>query len=96
VIKQGKVARASYEGERRDGYWPGRVISKRTYEKTSLIATVEEVFARAERVIGSPDRPHIIRYDPNYGFPTFIDVDNPPDMEDAQWRLVVDRFRPHK
>jgi hypothetical protein len=95
VVKQGKVIRAIYEGEMRDGYWPGRVISEETYEKTNLIATVEEVFARAERVLDSPDLVYTIRYDPKYGFPTLIDVDN-PKMSDAQWRLVVDGFRPTK
>jgi hypothetical protein len=96
VVKQGKVVRAIYEGEKRDGYWPGRVISKKIYEKTDLIATVEEVFARAEKIVTSADRPHKIRYDPEYGFPTLIDVDNPPGWADAQWRLVVDGFRPKK
>src|ERR1700726_2919750 len=38
-VKQGKVNKAIYEGERRDGYWPGRVVSKKIYEKTDLIAT---------------------------------------------------------
>lgn len=93
LVKQGKVVRAIYEGEKRDGYWPGRVIPKQTYEKTALIATVEEVFARAERVLKVPDVVYKITYDPKYGFPTLIDVDN-PKMTDAQWRLVVDRFRP--
>jgi hypothetical protein len=96
IVKQGRVARAIYEGEARDGYWPGRVISKKIYEKTDLIATVEEVFARAEKIVSLADRPHKIRYDPEYGFPTLIDVDNPPDMADAQWRLVVDGFRATK
>jgi hypothetical protein len=95
IIDHGKVAKAIYEGERRDGYWPGRVIPKKTYEKTNLIATVEEVFARAEHVINSPEHaPYTISYDPKYGFPTLIDVDNSPHIADAQWRLVVDRFRP--
>jgi hypothetical protein len=96
VVTQGKVVRAIYEGERRDGYWQGRVISKKIYEKTDLIATVEEVFARAEKIVTLADRPHKIRYDPKYGFPMLIDVDNPPGWADAQWRLVVDGFRPTK
>ena len=94
IVKQGKVVKAIYEGENRDGYWRGRIIPKKTYAKTHLIATIEEVFARAERVVSSPDQPHRIRYDPVYGFPTLIDVDNPPNLADAQWRLVVDGFRP--
>ena len=92
IVKQGRVTKAIYEGEKRDGYWPGRVV----HEKTDLIATVEEVFARAKSVINSPDQPHKIRYDGEYGFPTLIDVDNPPRMADAQWRLVVDGFHPAK
>ena len=95
IVKHGKVIRATYEGERRDGYWPGRVVPKKIYEKTALIATVEEVFARAERVVNLPDLVREIRYDPQFGFPTLIDVDN-PKMTDAQWRLVVDGFRPTK
>lgn len=93
TIKKRKVAKAIYEGEKRDGFWPGRIVPKKIYERTSLIATVEEVFSRAERVINSPDQPHKITYDLKYGFPTLIDVDNPPQMADAQWRLVVDGFR---
>jgi hypothetical protein len=96
LVRKGRVARAIYEGETRDGYWPGRVISKKLYEKTILIATVEEIFARAERIISLADRPHKIRYDSEYGFPTLIDVDNPPGWADAQWRLVVYAFRPRK
>jgi Family of unknown function (DUF6174) len=92
-VRQGMVVGAIYEGETRDGYWPGRVIPKPIYEKTSLIATIEEVFARAEHVLKAPDLVYKITYDPKYGFPTLIDVDN-PNMTDAQWRLVVDRFRP--
>ncbi len=94
TVKQGRVSGAVYEGERRDGYWPGRMISQSAYDQTNLIATIDEVFARAEKVISSSGHaPHTIHYDPEYGFPTLIDVDNPPNMEDAQWRLVVDRFR---
>jgi Family of unknown function (DUF6174) len=93
TIKQGKVVKAIYEGEKRDGYWPGRIVPKKIYEKTDLIATVEEVFARTEMVINSPDQPHKITYDPEYGFPTLIDVDEFPHITDTQWRLIVDDFR---
>jgi hypothetical protein len=85
------VTKAIYEGEKRDGYRPGQIVGKKIYEKTDLIATVEELFARAERVVSSPDLPHKIRYDPEYGFPTLIDVDN-PNVTDSQSRLVVDGF----
>jgi hypothetical protein len=51
------------------------------------------VFARAENLIKSAsNQPYKIRYDPVYGFPNLLDVENPPGMADAQWRLVVDGF----
>ncbi len=93
-VKGGKVIKAVYEGQKGNGYWPGRVVSEKDYDMNGLIATVEEIFLRAEKVINAPDQPHKIRYDPEYGFPTLINVDNPPRIADAQWRLVVDEFRP--
>ncbi|MFN2476961.1 MAG: DUF6174 domain-containing protein [Chthoniobacterales bacterium] len=93
IVAKGKVKKAIYEGERRDGYWPGRLVR----EKTELVATVEDVFRRADGVINARSKaPYTIRYDPTYGFPTMIDVQNPPGMADAQWRLVVDGFTPRK
>lgn len=92
MVKNGKVERAIYEGERRDGYWYGRSVR----EKTDLVATVEHVFARVKRLItsGAEGAPYKIRYDRVHGFPTFVDVGNPPKVADAQWRLVVDGFKP--
>jgi Family of unknown function (DUF6174) len=49
IVNDGEVTKAIYEGERRDGYWFGRIVR----EKTELIATVDEVFARAENLIKS-------------------------------------------
>jgi hypothetical protein len=92
IVKRGKIDRAIYEGERRDGYWAGCTIAKSHWQHAHLIATIEAVFAKAESVIKS-DEPHKIAYDPRYGFPVLIDVDNPPRIEDAQWRLIVDGFR---
>lgn len=93
IVKNGRVRKAIYEGERRDGFWFGREVR----EKTDLIATVDEVFSRAEHLITSvSDRPYKIRYNSVYGFPVLIDVDNPPGWADGQWRLVVDGFRPTK
>jgi hypothetical protein len=91
-VKNGKVRKAVYEGERRDGYWYGRIVR----EKTHLVATVEDVFTQVEQLItsGAQGAPYKIRYDRVYGFPTLVDVDNPPRMADAQWRLVVDGFKP--
>src|SRR4051812_26236923 len=51
VIKQGSVQKAIYEGEMRDGYWAGRAISKSKYRDAHLIATVEQLFQKAQRVI---------------------------------------------
>jgi hypothetical protein len=92
IVKNGKVGKAIYEGERRDGYWYGRIVR----EKTHLIATVEDVFTRVEQLVtsGAEGAPYKIRYDRVYGFPSLVDVDNPPRMADAQWRLVVDGFKP--
>lgn len=67
TVKHGKITKAIHEGEKRDGYWPGRIVPKKTYEETSLISTIEEVFARVERVIHASDRPHKIAYDLNTG-----------------------------
>jgi len=93
IVRNGKITKAIYEGERRDGYWPGRIVR----EKTELVATVEDLFKRAEDVINAKSKaPFSIRYDGTYGFPVVIDVRNPPKIADAQWRLVVDGFRPTK
>jgi hypothetical protein len=102
-VRGGKLVKVVYDGQKCDGYWPGRVLSKKNFDMSDLIATVEDVFARAEKVINSPmflpssigpqRQPHKIRYDSEYGFPSLIDVENPPRIADAQWRLVVDEFR---
>ena len=102
-VKDGKIIKVVYWGQKGGDYWPGRAVPKKDYGDTELIATVEDIFARAEKVInsamlpssfGPQHQPHKIRYDPKYGFPTLINVDNPPRIADAQWRLVVDGFRP--
>ncbi len=93
IVANGTVKKAIYEGERRDGYWPGRVVR----ERTELVATVDDVFRRAENVITARSKaPHKIRYNSTYGFPSVIDVENPPGGFDAQWRLVVDAFIPRR
>jgi Family of unknown function (DUF6174) len=95
IVNRGKVQQAIYEGETRDGYWAGRTIGKSHWQRAHLIATIEGVFEKAEAAIKSRDEPHKIAYDPEYGFPTVIDVDNGPGIADGQWRLIVDRFRPN-
>src|SRR4051812_39541587 len=56
-VKGGKITKVVYWGQKGGGYWPGRVVSKKEYSDTELIATVEEVFARAEKVINSHPEP---------------------------------------
>jgi hypothetical protein len=101
TVRGRKVTKVVYEGQNADGYWPGRVVSKK--HMTDLTLTIEDIFKEAEKAINSPPelssfglqhQPHKIRYHPEYGFPTLIDVENPPRVADAQWRLVVDEFRP--
>jgi hypothetical protein len=90
LVRNGKIRKAIYHGERRDGYWPGRSVEV----ETALKATIEEVFENAKRVILTvPEGAYRIEYDKQFGFPMVIDVDR-PDWEDEQWRLVVDGFKP--
>src|ERR1041385_8643202 len=49
-VKGGKITRVVYWGQSGSGYWPGRVVPKKNYD-IGDIATVEEIFARAEKVI---------------------------------------------
>jgi hypothetical protein len=44
IVRDGKIKKAIYEGERRDGYWPGRIVR----EKSELVATVED-YSNAQR-----------------------------------------------
>jgi len=93
-VRGGKVINVVYDGQSADGYWPGRVVSKK--HRTDLTLTIEDVFVRAEKAINLTDQRHKIQYDPEYGFPKLIDVDNPHRMADAQWKVVVDDFHPNK
>jgi len=91
IVKNGKIAKAIYVGEKRDSYFPGREV----HERTDLKATIDELFSRAQNVIkSSSDAPYKIRYDKNYGYPYCIDVRNPPYTADAQYRIVIDGFKP--
>lgn len=90
VVQAGTLKASYYEGERRDGYWPGRKVRI----ATQLRATVEEVFARVERLVAeAPQGTYRVEYEPTYGFPVVVEFDDPA-WEDEQWRLVVDGFTP--
>jgi hypothetical protein len=89
IVRSGRIQRAIYEGERRDGYWPGRKVHINVQTK----ATMEDVFARAARLIQkAPEGTFRVEYDSTYGFPILIDFDD-PKWEDEQWRLVIDGFK---
>jgi Family of unknown function (DUF6174) len=90
VVWSGKLRTSYYEGERRDGYWHGR----RVRIATSLRATVEDVFARVERLVSTAATgTYRVEYDPKFGFPVLVEFDDPA-WEDEQWRLVSDGFKP--
>jgi hypothetical protein len=89
VVKAGKLQASYYEGERRDGYWYGR----RVRIATGLRATVEDVFARVERLLTTaPEGTYRVAYDPTLGFPVLVEFDDPA-WDDEQWRLVSDGFK---
>jgi hypothetical protein len=89
IIKSGRIHSSIYEGEKRDGYWPGRKVRIDVQTR----ATIEDVFARAALLIqNAPQGTFKVEYDPTYGFPVLIDFDD-PEWEDEQWRLVVDGFK---
>jgi hypothetical protein len=88
-VRSGLIVKAMYEGERRNGYWPGRTVHIDVQTK----ATIEDVFARAALLLqGAPAGTFKIEYDPTYGFPVLIDFDD-PQSEDEQWRLTLDGFK---
>ena len=88
-IRSGRIRNAIYEGERRDGYWPGRKVRIDVQTK----ATIEDVFARAARLIqNAPEGTFTVEYDATYGFPVLIEFDD-PKLEDEQWRIIIDGFK---
>jgi hypothetical protein len=90
VVRRGKLHVSYYEGERRDGYSHGR----RVHIASNLRATVEDVFSMVESLLATaPEGAYRVEYDPTYGFPALVDFDD-PTMDDEQWRLVADGFRP--
>jgi len=89
VIRADKLQESIYEGERRDGYWRGRKVRIGVQTR----ATINEVFARVERLIETAAEGSFrVLYDASYGFPTLVEFDD-PDMEDEQSRLVADGFK---
>jgi hypothetical protein len=91
TVRDGKISRVIYRGERRDGFRRGDNLTR----EKALKHTLDEVFDRLERTIRHMTANTIltVEYDSEYGFPTLIDFDR-PDWEDEQRRLVVSDFRP--
>ena len=90
LVRSGRLKGSYYERERRDGYSFGRKVRI----ETPLRATVEDAFARVERLIASaPEGSFEVKYDAVYGYPTDIAFDD-PKLDDEQWHMVADGFKP--
>lgn len=90
IVRDGRVSRVVYRGERRDGFRRGDSLTR----EKALKYTVDEIFDRLERTIQQMTGNTMLQveYHPEYGFATLIDFDR-PDWEDEQSRLVVSNFR---
>ena len=91
TVRHGKIKRAIYLGEPRDGYRPGDSVTI----STRLRSTIDELFDDLEHTIryATENTDLKVDYDGEYGFPTLISYDR-PDWEDEQSRLVVSDFKP--
>jgi hypothetical protein len=92
IVRDGRVERAIYEGEARDGFSFGDEVR----EKNGLERTVEDVFSNAEKIVsGSPPGTYRVEYDSQFGYPTLIDYQNPDaGTTHADWRLKADQLQP--
>jgi hypothetical protein len=93
IVKNGRIRRATYLGEARDGYFPGDIL----HIETPLRRTIDEIFEVLESTIRRASSEAIIRveYDSELGFPSIIEYDNPHWHHDES-RLVVTNFRARK
>jgi Family of unknown function (DUF6174) len=90
IVRDGKISRVVYLGERRDGFRRGDSLT----HKNALKYTVNKIFEQLEQTIRlmTANTKLDVEYDPKYGFPTLIDFDR-PDWEDEQSRLIVTDFQ---
>jgi hypothetical protein len=91
LVRNGKLRKAKYFGEVRDGYWPGDEVR----EESKLKRTIDEIFANLRRVVSNraPGTTLIVNYDSTYGFPVLIDYNN-PEFEHGDSKLTLSGFSP--
>jgi hypothetical protein len=91
LVRNGKLRKATYFGEVRDGYRPGDLVR----EDSGLKRTIDEIFADLRRMVAArrPDTTLLVEYDPTYGFPVLIDVRNTA-ISDGDSKLTVTDFSP--
>lgn len=91
LVRNGKVRKATYFGEVRDGYKPGDLVR----EDSQLKKTIDELFADLRRVASerAPGTTLIVEYDPTYGFPVLIDHRNPEFPHGDSMRTLT-KFSP--
>ena len=91
LVRNGKLRKATYFGEVRDGYRPGDLVR----EDSALKRTIDEIFADLRRVASErgPGTTLIVEYEPTYGFPVLIDARN-PEFPHGDSKLTLTGFSP--
>jgi hypothetical protein len=91
LVRNGKLRKATYLGEVRDGYRPGDLVR----EDSALKRTIDEIFTDLRRTASErgPGTTLIVNYDPTYGFPVLIDARN-PEFSHGDSKLTLTGFSP--
>ena len=91
LVRNGKLRKATYFGEVRDGYRRGDLVR----EDSALKRTIDELFVDLRRVASErdPGSTLIVEYEPTYGFPELIDVRN-PEFSHGDTKLTLTKFSP--
>lgn len=89
IVREGRVRRAVYLGERKDGYSPGQAVRGRT----PLRLSIHGLFEMIERRLKTGNPAHFkIKYDDKLGHPLKFEYDDPA-LKGEETRIEVKDYK---
>lgn len=89
TVREGKLRRAVYLGQRKEGYAPGQAVRGRTPLRVSIHGLFEMIEQRLKS--GNPDH-FKIKYDDKLGHPLKFEYDDPA-LKGEETRIELKEFR---
>lgn len=89
TVREGKLRRAVYLGQRKEGYAPGQAVRRRT----PLRVSISGLFETIEKRLKSGDSGHFkIKYDDKLGYPLKFEYDDPA-LKGEESKIELKDFR---